>query len=244
MGNPIFKTVGRSSIVTPLDLSRAVGIDPFSVPKKLEDHRPKDHVLNRGAALHPDQPTAAMQRPIIYGGNVPHSARILRIPTSDADAASKEGGFGASTNTGGTTERTLVGSTGTPSSPTKRKLMSYASPAEAAGGQLVVAKEVVPFLKPVILKYDKVLRQIFSHFAQTQARPVGSQGLFEEIAQWTTSLTHATFFKIMAHFLVVPKLMNKKHAFALLIGKKKKKTKRRPSRYSFAIDIACTNQSF
>ena len=88
--------------------------------------------------------------------------------------------------------------------------------------RMVVAKDLVPFLQPVIVKYEKVLRQVFSHFSQTQARPIGTSGLFEEIAQWTTSLTHATFYKILAHFLVVPKLMTKKHAFALLLGTERK----------------------
>jgi len=158
--------------------------------------------------------TAAMQRPVIFGEHVPHSARVLRIPGEDDTAAATSGKGGKGGKSGGETERSTL-------SPKKKKKTSYASPAERAGGELVVNENVVPFLKPVIVKYDKVLRQIFSHFSQTQAKPVGSQGLFEEIAQWTTSLTHASFFKIMAHFLVVPKLMNKKHAFALLIGTKR-----------------------
>ena len=212
-GDDLYKSRKLPGIVTPLDLSRAVGIDPFSVPSKLEDHRPNEYYTNKSKTLHPDHPTKDMQRPILYAENVPHSARILRIPPK-----SQYPNNGDTNSSSSITSRSNDNST----SPSKKSQSNtkkmYASPAEAAGGTLVIASEVVPFLTPVVVKYDRVLRQIFSHFAQTQARPVGSQGLFEEIAQWTTSLTHASFFKILSHFYVVPKLMNKKHAFALLIG--------------------------
>ena len=225
--NDLYKSRRLPGIITPLDLSRAVGIDPFSVPSKMEDHRPKDHHSRNKKKLHPDHPTKAMQKPVLFADNIPHSARILRVPNDSTDTGNNNT---SNNNSISMTSRSDDNST----SPTKKRdsrknittttnttgkySQKYSSPAAAAGGDLVVPKEVVPFLKPVVVKYDRVLRQIFSHFAQTQARPVGSQGLFEEIAQWTTSLTHATFFKILSHFLVVPKLMNKKHAFALLIG--------------------------
>ena len=213
-GDEMYKSKRLPGIVTPLDLNRAVGIDPFSVPANMNDHRPEGELRRNHKTLHPDHPTADMQRPVIFAENVPHSARVLRMP----DESGSENGRNQSLRGGGGGTTTARSDTDMNTTVKNNRKKVASSPAEAAGGTLVVPEEVVPFLKPVIIKYDRVLRQIFSHFSQTQAKPVGSQGLFEEIAQWTTSLTHASFYKILAHFYVVPKLMSKKHAFALLIG--------------------------
>ena len=221
----MFRTTRLPGIVTPLDFSRAVGIDPFSVPAKLEDRQTYEE-RHPKSTLHPDHMSADMKRPVIAKGDIPHSARILRVPGDQIPGTP-----------GSEAQRGLHPAT--PASPGKPltgrredTIMTRAARAERRRAEqiarqgpparMVVAKDLVPFLQPVIVKYEKVLRQVFSHFSQTQARPIGTTGLFEEIAQWTTSLTHATFFKILAHFLVVPKLMSKKHAFALLLGTERK----------------------
>ena len=78
--------------------------------------------------------------------------------------------------------------------------------------------DVAEAISPVVMRFDRVLRQVFTHFARTQNKPIGSRNLFTEIAKWTSTLTHASFFKVLKHFKVVPTLCTKKDAFTLLIG--------------------------
>ena len=78
--------------------------------------------------------------------------------------------------------------------------------------------DVAEAISPVFMRFDRVLRQVFTHFARTQNKPIGSRNLFTEIAKWTSTLTHASFYKVLKHFKVVPTLCTKKDAFTLLIG--------------------------
>ena len=82
----------------------------------------------------------------------------------------------------------------------------------------VIPPDVAEAITPVVMKFDRVLRQIFTHFARTQSKPIGSKNLFAEIARWTSNLTHASFYKVLKHYKVVPKLCTKKDAFNLLMG--------------------------
>ncbi len=82
----------------------------------------------------------------------------------------------------------------------------------------VLPKDVAEAISPIVVRFDRVLRQVFTHFARTQNKPIGSRDLFAEIARWTSTLTHASFFKVLKHFKVVPVLCTKKDAFTLLIG--------------------------
>ena len=215
----MFRSMRLPGIVTPLDFSRAVGIDPFRVPAKLEDDQTFEE-RHPPDTLHPDRMSPDMVKPVLGSTNIPNSARILRVPGEQIMSTGDIGASNALSNsetpstplTGRRADSMLVRS----QKAERRRADQLAQHRSQA--RMVVSKDLVPYLQPVIVRYEKVLRQVFSHFSQTQARPVGVQGLFEEIAQWTTSLTHASFFKILAHFLVVPKLMSKKHAFALLLG--------------------------
>jgi hypothetical protein len=84
--------------------------------------------------------------------------------------------------------------------------------------QSLLPDDILTAITPVVIKFDRVLRQIFAHFARTQNKPIGTRNLFAEIAKWTSSLTHASFYKILKHYSVVPKLCSKKDAFGLLLG--------------------------
>ncbi len=86
----------------------------------------------------------------------------------------------------------------------------------------ILPADVAEAISPIVFRFDRVLRQIFTHFARTQNKPIGSRDLFAEIAKWTSTLTHASFFKVLKHFKVVPRLCTKKDAFTLLIGTNRK----------------------
>ena len=70
--------------------------------------------------------------------------------------------------------------------------------------------DVAEAISPVFMRFDRVLRQVFTHFARTQNKPIGSRNLFTEIAKWTSTLTHASFYKVLKHFKVVPTLCTKR----------------------------------
>ena len=72
----MFRTTRLPGIVTPLDFTRAVGIDAFSVPAKIEDRQTYEE-RHPKSTLHPDHVSPDMKRPVLMSSDIPHSARVL-----------------------------------------------------------------------------------------------------------------------------------------------------------------------